>query len=108
MLEWLAGGALGVIAASLGLGLLLWRERGKRSDAEKEAVDLRGRLKEAETSLARTESRAATLAVIVARKEARIRELETQLAAVDAGSLLDSVFGGVPEDPTAGDPSGTD
>lgn len=103
MLEWLAGGALGAVVASLGLGFLLWRERGKRADAELEWAEAAAELASVSLEHERLKGRESTLAKLVARKEARIRDLEAQLAAVDPGRLLDNVFGGVPETPAPED-----
>ena len=107
MIEWLAGGAIGAIAGALGIGLLLWRERGKRADAELDRARLEGDLDSLEDDLDRETGRANTLVKIITRKDARIAELEVQLAAVNPGQLLDDVFSGVPQDPTAGK-AGTD
>lgn len=108
-MEWLLGGALGLIAGAGGMGLLLWWETRKRGQAVADRTRLEGeinRLEEAlddcEENLDRQTGRAATLSKLVARKEARIAELEAQLAAVNPGRLLDDTFSGVPQDPTAG------
>jgi hypothetical protein len=103
MLEWLVGGGIGLVAGAFGMGFLLWRERGKRATADLRVKELEQSLDDCEDNLDRQTGRAATLSKLVARKESRIAELEAQLAAVNPGSLLDSVFdGGVPQVPTAG------
>lgn len=102
MIEWLAGGTIGAVAGALAIGFLLWRERDKRAKAELDRARLEGEVDSLEDDLDRESGRAATLSKLVARKETRIAELEAQLAALDPGQLLDDVFGGVSQDPTAG------
>jgi hypothetical protein len=101
-MEWLLSGALGLVAGAGGMGLLLWWETRKRGAAEKDRTRLENALDECEETLDRQTGRAATLSKLVARKDTRIAELEAQLAAVNPGQLLDDVFGGMSQDPTAG------
>lgn len=87
MTEWLIGGGLGVAVAGMGFGYLLWRERGKRSEADAAAALAQSELKAASWSLGQLRKR-------LAERELDVQALEEKLAAVDAGALLDDVFDG--------------
>lgn len=88
MTELLIGGGIGALLGTLGMGFVLWRERGKRADAEADLAHATARI----TELEKIEERAKTLATIVGAKEVRIHELEVKLASIDPGAVLDSVF----------------
>lgn len=96
MTELLIGGGIGTMLGVLGLGFILWRERGKRADAESDLAHATARI----TELEKIEERAKMLAMIVDAKEVRIHELEVTLAAIDSGAVLDSVFKPRPKPPT--------
>lgn len=87
MTEWIVGGGLGVAVAGMVFGYLLWRERGKRSDAEARAAQAESQVAAADWSLGQLRKR-------LAEREVDVQALESKLAAIDAGQLLDDVFDG--------------
>lgn len=79
-------GIVGIVGALVAVGLLLWRERGKRAAAERKAEVLDRVNRDKSTRLL-------DLAAVAGSKEKRIKELERDLAEQDPGALFDDTFG---------------
>jgi hypothetical protein len=90
--QFVLGSGFGAVLGALALGYFLFRERGKRSDAEMS-------LARARSSLAEQNAMVTKLGKLVIAKEKRVRELETKLVeSADADELvaeLNSVFDSV-------------
>lgn len=94
MTEWLVGGGLGVAVTGMIFGYLLWRERGKRADAQHKADVLESALRDSTGKLVQSQEALASVRKRLAEREVDVRDLEQKLAAVDPGQLLDDVFDG--------------
>lgn len=101
MTELLAGGGLGVILASLGMGFLLWREVSKRRTAELAQRDLVQKLVNSEAAEQVARNQTKVLRTLLDQREKELDELESHMSGAE---LFDHAFGGVQPQPSGGQP----